>query len=256
MDILIFSGQSNMQGQTDVCPPADLVEGACEYRFLTNETVPLSHPVGEDIGNGLLLAAHEGHGSLIPAFCRAYRAGCGEDVLAVHAARGSTMVSEWLPETDRYAALLDKVRAAIQTVDRGQIGRIYIVWLQGESDAIYEVKQAEYEDRLRTLRAALFHDLPLDGFGIIRVGKFVRDARDLEIIRAQEDLCTTNDFRMLTRVTGICTEDAQYLNPYVPGHYNNAGMDLIGSRAGTNLARIRMGLSPVLEDEPYEDMRI
>ena len=63
-DILIFSGQSNMQGQTESDPMDKPVAGASEYRLLTDSFVPLKNPVGEDIGE-LLLASHLGHGSFL-----------------------------------------------------------------------------------------------------------------------------------------------------------------------------------------------
>ena len=53
-DILIFSGQSNMQGQTESDPMDKPVAGASEYRLLTDSFVPLKNPVGEDIGELLL----------------------------------------------------------------------------------------------------------------------------------------------------------------------------------------------------------
>ena len=71
-DLLIFSGQSNMQGQTECDPKDEPVANAAEYRVLTDELVPLKNPVGEDIGEKGredLLASHLGHGSLIPYFC-------------------------------------------------------------------------------------------------------------------------------------------------------------------------------------------
>ena len=47
MDIIIFGGQSNMQGQTEGLPQDNaLVQGALEYRYLTDEFIPLLHPVG------------------------------------------------------------------------------------------------------------------------------------------------------------------------------------------------------------------
>ncbi len=254
MDILIFSGQSNMQGQTESCPPCEPVAGALEYRYLSDRLVPVSHPVGEDIEDGLLLGAHEGNGSLIPDFCRTYIQATGHEVIAVHAARGSTVVADWMPDTDRYALLVRKVRGALAHCPEPP-EHIYFLWLQGESDAIYSTAQDTYEASLCTLRAALCRDLGVDAFGIIRVGKFVRDERDLAIIRAQEALCQTDEFCLLTRITGVCTEQAAYLNPYVGGHYGNAGMALIGERAAINLARICLGREPILEDEPYEELR-
>ena len=58
LDILIFGGQSNMQGQTEALPiPNEPVDGASEYRYLTDSLIPLQHPVGELIGDSLLLVA-------------------------------------------------------------------------------------------------------------------------------------------------------------------------------------------------------
>lgn len=259
MDIILFSGQSNMQGQTEACPPRDIVPRACEYRYLTNEIRPLCHPVGEDIDGGLLLAAHEGHGSLIPDLCRTYGELCDRAVMAVHVARGSTTVADWQPETDRYAALIAKARGAIGAArdhfGEESIDNIYFLWLQGESDAILGVSQADYEASLLRLRDALAADLPIDAFCLIRVGKFVNDDRDLAIIRAQEALAAADQFVLLTRATGVCTQDARYLNPYVSGHYGNAGMALIGKAAGQNLARLTLGEPLILEEEPYAELR-
>ena len=48
-DLILFAGQSNMQGQTEQLLDADPVQGAQEYRFLSNTFVPLRDPVGENI---------------------------------------------------------------------------------------------------------------------------------------------------------------------------------------------------------------
>ena len=50
MDLIIFCGQSNMQGQTE-CLPYDnsAVNDAFEYRFNDNALIPLRHPVGENL---------------------------------------------------------------------------------------------------------------------------------------------------------------------------------------------------------------
>ena len=51
MDMIIFSGQSNMQGQTESTATVNStpVDNALEYRFLTDELIPLACPVGENI---------------------------------------------------------------------------------------------------------------------------------------------------------------------------------------------------------------
>ena len=49
MDVIIFSGQSNMQGQSETLSEHDIVKDAYEYKWLTDELVPLQNPVGENI---------------------------------------------------------------------------------------------------------------------------------------------------------------------------------------------------------------
>lgn len=49
MDILLFGGQSNMQGQTERLSENAVVPGAYEYRLLTDTVIPLQNPVGEHI---------------------------------------------------------------------------------------------------------------------------------------------------------------------------------------------------------------
>ena len=44
MDLILFCGQSNMQGQSERLTNADTVEGAYEYRLLENRIKPLANP--------------------------------------------------------------------------------------------------------------------------------------------------------------------------------------------------------------------
>lgn len=263
-DIIIFSGQSNMQGQTESCPSKNNpIESAVEYRYLTDEFIPLCHPCGEAIEEDVLAGAFEGKGSLLPDFCKAYIAETGHEVVAVHAARGATQVHQWLPSCRRFEVFIAKCKAAISKVkETDEVGNIWLVWLQGESDALASVSCDDYKKMLNEFRVAIEKEIPLDGFGIIRVGKFAGPVvgkleNDIRIIRAQEELCKTDDFTLLTRITGVCTNDPEkWINPYYKGHYNNAAMELIGTVAGKNLGKCVMKLPFELEDEPYDEVTI
>ncbi len=274
-DIIIFSGQSNMQGQSERLLGASPIKGALEYLFLSDSLVPLRNPCGEnvlsDLGEGydyydgapswhaehMLGAACYGNTTLVPAFCNSYIKESGREVAAVHAARGATRLSDWLCPTDRFKVFISKCKAAINKVRASDtVGEVFIVWLQGESDALEKVSKDEYKRMLCEFRASVNEEFPLDGFGIIRVGKFANDEWDLEIIRAQEELGRTEDFSLLTRITGTCTNDHErYINPRARGHYNAEALELIGSAAGKNLGRLVMGKPEELEDEPYEELR-
>lgn len=255
MDVLIFSGQSNMQGQTESLPLPKEIKDAYEYRLEKNEIIPLKHPVGETFGE-LLLSAHEGHGSLLPDFCESYVEKTKKPVLAVHVAKGATTIGQWLPETERYGMLIKKCKGALSTLSQAEkIEKIYFIWLQGESDAIENTGKELYKQRIKVFKDSLVNDLKIDGFFFIRVGKFVRDNRDIEIISAQEELCQGEEFTMLTRITGVLTENERFINPFAAGHYNNTAMSIIGKIAGENLANYRLGGRIILEQEPYPEMK-
>lgn len=246
-----------MQGQSDCLSENAVVKDAYEYKWLTDELVPLQNPVGENIAYSMargydvtpnthipawlkehaLGAACYGNTNLVPSFCRAYTEITKRSVLAVHAAKGSTRISEWLPESPIYHILVKKARGAIQKVSPE---RIFFVWLQGESDAIAGVTKDAYKVALRVLCDALKADLGIERFGIIRVGRFTNDDRDIEIIAAQDEICREDkDFVMLTEIATELNQKSEYMNPHVKGHFSARGLELLGSTAAKALCRIK-----------------
>ena len=121
-----------MQGQSERLSENETVRHAYEYKWLQDALVPLKNPVGENItyegqaGSEVTpqtdlrswIGAHVtgsscyGHTNLVPAFCRAYTEASGREVVAVHAAKGSTVIAQWLPDTDGYRMLKEKSAAA------------------------------------------------------------------------------------------------------------------------------------------------
>lgn len=253
IDILIFSGQSNMQGETEGLPTQNIViDNALEYRFLSDEFISLKHPVGEDIDGDMLFAAKNDCGTLVPDFCNEYIKNTGKKVIAVHTARGGTTIAQWLKGTPRYDSLIAKVNAAYKKINENyNIGKIYFIWLQGESDAIIDTSKESYENMITEFKNTIKSDLGIDKFCIIKVGYFCRTVswldfskteegkiRDEKIMSAQESVSENdNDFIMLTDICKTLSLDSEYINPYVEGHYNNKGMALIGATAGKELAK-------------------
>lgn len=255
MDVIIFGGQSNMQGQTEGCPNSnEPVKGALEYRVIENALVPLQHPVGEAYGWESLAGAFEGGGSLVPAFCRAYVEATGREVVAIHAARGNTTLGEWQKGTHRFKYMADKIRAGIEKAKAsGEVEHIYYVWLQGESDAIIGTGEEEYLESIIRYKNTLKKEFGIEKFGLIKVGYFFcisqwhtrlstyeeKKKCDEAIMRAQERAVNEDsDFVMLTRVCTKLSMDTAYINPKASGHYSNAGMEIIGTEAGKTLAEI------------------
>ena len=261
MDLIIFSGQSNMQGQSERLSENAVVDNAYEYKWLTDELVPLKNPVGENItcnkshgyevttetkipawlDDHVTGSACFGHTNLVPEFCRTYTQNTAREVVAVHVAKGSTTISQWLPKTKGYEVLCEKCHDAIKKV---KPERIFFVWLQGESDAIFGTKKEEYKQLLCVLKDALKSDVGIDKFGIIRVGRFTGDERDDEIICAQDEICCDDyDFLMLTDIATKLNEQKEYMNEQYSGHYNAKGLELLGKEASKTLCKIYQVLS-------------
>ena len=241
VDIIIFSGQSNMQGQTEALPdPNPIIENALEYRFDGNALIPLRHPVGELVTVcQYFLAADSGHGSLVPDFCNEYAKLKGRKVIAVHAAKGATTISEWLHGTQRYHYLKFKVNAAIDKVKENyNIGKIYMVWLQGESDAVIGTEYDEYYKKLIQFKNDVKKDFGIDKFGVIGVGYFTKEGNaDQKIMSAQKQAAKDDsDFIYLTDICEKLSLDKTYINPNAAGHYTNAALKIIAKEAAKTLA--------------------
>ena len=284
MDVIIFSGQSNMQGQTEALPsPNEPVDGALEYKFATDSLVPLLHPCGEDLGGDAretcpIQQAWDGHGSIVPDFCREYVRLTGRRVCAVHDAKGGTAISEWQKNGDenaaaRYKLAVAKMNAAIAKARETEgVGRVFLLWLQGESDAIYRTPPEEYKRMMIAFKDDLKRDVGIERFGIIGVGYFAgvvswlgdrtreEGLRDDDIIiRAQDELCREDaDFAMLTTVCREFSLRQEMISPLAEGHYNNDAMTLIGRYAaralwahelGETLETERLLLRPWREDD-------
>lgn len=261
IDIIVFAGQSNMQGQAEGRYLEGEVCGAYEYRFLTDSIRPLTDPVGENVradgsegyppftdgiplqqwlDENVLGEACYKNASLVPAACAAVHAATGREVLAIHAAKGSTQVHQWLPGTDGYTVLLRKVQAGIRKASETHTVRtVSLMWLQGESDSIAHRPREVYAERLIALGEAMQRDFGLERFGIIRVGHFCKTDWDEGIIAAQEEVCASHPlFAMLTRLTAELEQDPENMNPTVGGHFGAVGLEKLGRAAGEALAAI------------------
>ena len=255
-DIIIFSGQSNMEGQAEKPSDHGIVPNAYEYKYLTDRLVPLRDPVGEDILNDgtagrqysdemgwtwnetlLVGSAAYGYASLVPSFCGKYTEMTGREVIAVSVAKGATKISDWLPGTPLFDILSKKLAGARHATADREIAGTYIVWLQGESDAIDSTGKEEYKRLLSEFGRALKDELGTDCFGVIRVGRFTDDERDLEIISAQDEICRGDPyFLMLTDEITELNALPEYMNPFAHGHLGMLGLQKVGRDAAATLA--------------------
>lgn len=254
-DLIIFSGQSNMEGESEREPVDNTpVEGALEYRFLEDRLIPLRHPAGENISNNgkfflprhrdgwgttqncALLSAWRKRTNPAPFFCDSYVKASGRNVICVHAAKGATTIDAWQRGQTSYEMLVKKTQKAINMTNPEHI---YFVWLQGESDALAKKSKERYKEQMISLYDSLHEDLGIELFGNILVGRFSMDEYDFEIINAQKEVCKEHKgFVMLTEITEKIIYEKEYMNPEAFGHYGYEGQKLIGKLAGEELAKI------------------
>ena len=261
-DIIVFGGQSNMQGQSEALTEDREVRGAFEYRLLSDTLVPLKNPVGEDVKydgscgyryfdnidakewlkEHVLGSSCCGHTNLVPEFCREYVKTAGRGAVAVHAAKGSTEIDDWMKGTPGYEFIVKKTLSAANALKRaGQSqGRIFFVWLQGESDAIFSKPMEEYKTKLFDLADGLKADMGLERFGIIEVGRFTNDARDDEIINAQEAAAKERPemFVILTDHAKKMGGEPGMMRSDIAGHYSAAGLEVLGREGGRKLGEV------------------
>ncbi len=254
-DVIIFAGQSNMQGQSEKLLDGSVVPGAFEYKYARDLLVPLRDPFGEDLrydgtegvayGDGTEDGWHDahvfggaayGHSTLAAEFCRVYTKLTGRNVVAVGAAKGAVTVGYYMKGNDGFDFLVRKTTAAKKRVTDPS-GEVFLVWLQGESDAIESTGKDEYAGRIGRLSRDLREAVGLTLFCVIRVGRFTNDERDDVIIAAQDEICAKDpSFLMLTdEAAGMCNKP-EYMNPFVPGHFSAEGLHKLGADAAAALS--------------------
>ncbi|MBQ3419508.1 MAG: hypothetical protein IJH31_05205 [Erysipelotrichaceae bacterium] len=246
MDVILFGGQSNMRGTANSFPQDKIeLNGVYEYFYNSKTYQPLKHPCGEHIGEDLLHRASDGNGCILPDFCRAYQVIRPVKIMTAHVAKGGSMLCEWEKGSERYEAAKEKMLEAIKAAKEiEEVEHIYYLWLQGESDAVYETSEEEYFHRLVDYKNALKEDLGIEKFGIIRVGYFSKEDEKFDhAIQNAQERCVKEDkdFLMLTRVCEFLSKDQFFINPAHRGHYNNNALAIIGNCAGEYLSRYAVG---------------
>ena len=264
VDVIIFTGQSNMMGQTECVTEFEAVAGAYEYRLFEGGLAPMNRPAGENIkydgAEGYpyskavpikeWLADHVAGGpclnssNMTLAFAKEYIERTGADFVCAHIAKGSTEIKDWVPGTPGYNMIVKKAKLAVEAArEKYEIGKIFVAWLQGESDSLMSRSREYYKEKITELEEALRRDIGIAKFGIIKIGKFMRDERDVEIHTAQYEICDENEhFIMLTDIATTLSDDPECLHPEMRGHFSSKGLSIIGAKAAETLANYRKSL--------------
>ncbi len=248
-DLALFAGQSNMSGRGDareavVCK----VEAGFEYKSVSNPDtlVPVKEPfgLGEDRLGALDDICADGtnkrSGSMVSAAVNEYYRRTKRKLVAVSASKGGTNTEEW-KETligDAARRLCDAKKFLAD--NNIKIGRIFVVWCQGESDGDAQRTADDYISNTD----GLFHEFMKCGaekIFVVQTGHYnyvkypenaERDSFYAVIRAAQKKLCAENGDYIL----------AGSFEPYISEmkdqyYYRQSAYNAVGRAVGENIAK-------------------
>lgn len=148
VDVAIFMGQSNMAGRGEAEDSIVCSEGhGYEFRAVADPSklYPLEEPFGATENNDALADLHSAtgdgkkSGDMVAAFCEGYYEQTQTPLVCVSASVGGTSVLRWMPDREGETFFAESKRRLAACVDYllandYEIGNVFMVWCQGESD--------------------------------------------------------------------------------------------------------------------------
>ena len=241
-DLILFMGQSNMSGAGGNAEEApELIKGAgYEYRAITQpeELSVLTEPFGENEhkegyldDRGLIPRA----GSLVTAFVNAYYEQTKERVVAVSASRGSARISSF--NDHLVEDVIERLENAkrVMTQEKVNIRHIYMVWLQGETDAYLETPKEQYIGGMQQLLHTL-QPYGVEKCFVIQIGNGICDGEAFDSARmqaVQQELCETDENFVLISDLAKTLSEPPYMEDGI--HFTQQGLNLLGDDAGRTM---------------------
>lgn len=238
-DLMLFMGQSNMSGAGGNAEEApELIKGAgYEYRAITQpeELCILAEPFGENEhkegfldDRGLIPRG----GSLVTAFVNSYYKQTKERVVAVSASRGSARISSF----NKYLLedAIERLENAKRVMSEQQVNirHIYMVWLQGETDAYLGVSEEEYIGEMQKMLFTL-QPYGVEKCFVIQIGNGIMEGKAFDAASmqlTQEKLCETDENFVLVSTLGKTLSEPPYMEDGI--HFTQKALNLLGEDAG------------------------
>ena len=261
-DVVVFMGQSNMAGRGSAEDSVRCGEGhGFEFRAVTDPTklYPMSEPFGENENNDRLIditgTRNKKTGSLVSAFCEAYYTRTGVPIIGVSASQGGTNSYEWQPGNGLVEEAKSRLELCINYMysqDEYEVRNIFMVWLQGESDAGNGVGYDEYNANMRNIVNTM-KSAGVQHCYLIAIGTYMESIspekhdKYLRFGELQATMCENNDdMTLVSRKLAGMPESMMHLN----NHYIQAAYNIVGNDAGRNTAEhVLTGKAP--ECQPY-----
>lgn len=239
VDLVIFAGQSNMEGPGGNPALAPEIAKGTGYEFVDGINFTglkdLVEPIGMD-EKGVFVGRNPG-GTMASAFAKTYYESTGVPVMAVYAAKGGTSIDGFWKHPLAQEQFLSKYTDTLNWCKKNgvTVRHKYCVWLQGESDV--NTPPETYINDISVLFAPLI-DNGLEQVFIVLPGnwKYRPTAMD-NVIATQKMLCENSPYFTLgTGVLHSLSED--YLVDQV--HYNQVALNLAGVGAAQTASQFKV----------------
>ena len=258
VDLVMFMGQSNMAGRGVASQSVVVTEGhGYEFRAISDPTqlYPVIEPFGVNENNPTSgISEKTKTGSLVSAFIEEYYKYRKIPIVGVSCSVGGTATSFWAPDKKPLNDAIERHKVAKTWLEENGyiIEHDYMVWLQGENDAVNELTPAQYANNLTAIIEEMILETNIEFCAIIRIGN-AKNSPTLadRIIQAQTNLCKTYDKAvMVSTMLAGCTGNEMKDNwHFIQPTYNKVGAD-----AGKHTAfYVNNGVQPSMYDPEYNN---
>ncbi len=242
-DLMLFIGQSNMSGRGNASEAVSVPQGhAYEFRAVSDPTAlyPLTEPFGKDENNSESgVSETTKTGSLVSAFAESYYETTKTPLVAVSCSKGGTGINFWDTGRPAYADAVSRLKTAQDFLasEGKTVGGVYLVWLQGETDAENGVPDDRYLKTLGKIFTAFEEDADVGHCFVIPIGGFA----------GSDETHRENYARIRAAQIAFCEEraDATVVSTRLADlsrfgfmkderHFKQEGYDLLGADAGEN----------------------
>lgn len=243
VDVIIFSGQSNMMGHGNKDQAPKLKAPAFEYKSVTDKKHLnlLKEPFGYGQDSGNLVNGKYCTGSMVTAFCNAYYAKTKTPIVAVGATKLGSGSVGW--STVIYKDVEKRIKQSVKAVKKMgyTVNHVYLVWMQGENDVCAQTPAKDYTERIGGMLDTIAKETPVEQCFLIKTGSIVFNmgAGDLadpaEICKAQSDICKKYD--SVTLISGKAYKLGMEYYQADQLHFTQQGLNVIGTEAGRNAGK-------------------
>lgn len=240
VDLVLFTGQSNMLGRDKELYETEIPEGkAFWYSYADEALYPMQNPVGE---TSLGFSKSSGS-SMIPEFCAHYVKQTGRTIVCVLLANGGVPISYFSPERTAIVGMQRYLNNCQNWLEKNgyAIEHRFYVMLQGESDSADPINEHYAEDMLAFHNALKgffdyeFGALVLNGGGIGKdeAGvKVINDAK-ITLAREKEDIIIASSLIPLN----FFTDPTWVYDDSLNIHLTKDAIQLVGADVADNVVR-------------------